>query len=66
MNRNHLYKTITFLRERIEEYHEKILSEKIEWKEKEPYYLMMQEDILILEKLLGQGEKVVIRTKVEW
>lgn len=65
MAREALEETITFLRHRILEYHEKILDESIEWADKEPFYLKMQEDMLVLQRLLP-SEKVVIRTKVEW
>jgi len=64
MNRKALNETITFLKQRIKEYHKRILDEKIEWEGKEHYYVKMREDMLVLGKLLG--EEVVITSKVEW
>ena len=64
MNRKALNETITFLKQRIKEYHEKILDENTKWEDKESYYVKMKEDLLILGKLLQ--EEVVITTKVEW
>lgn len=65
MYRNAWEETVAFLRERILEYHQKILDESVEWADKEAFYLKMQEDILILKRLLP-NEKVEIKTRVEW
>lgn len=65
MYRNAWEETVELLRKRIVEYHQKILDESVEWADKEAFYLKMQEDILILKRLLP-NEKVEIKTRVEW
>jgi len=64
MSKKELERLAPFLMKRIREHLDKILDENTSWEHKEDDYIKMQEDLLILEKLLG--ETVEIKTEIVW
>lgn len=64
MNQKVLRETITFLKQRAEEYLGKILDKNIKWEDKESDYIKLLEDLVILGRLLET--EVVVKTDIVW
>jgi hypothetical protein len=56
--------TVAFFHARVSEHLYKILDKDIPWEDKEPYFIKVQEDKLVLEKLLRKT--VEIKVEIIW